>query len=79
MAGCKRDNLETMLMHPDADDALLVDPVQREVTRGHWETLFVKLSPRLQKRARGRLWRGKSISLGHPAAAQILVERLPPS
>lgn len=62
--GCKRDNLDTMLMHPDAAEALMVDPVQQLVTKGHWASLFPKTSEQVQKRARGKLWHGKKVSLG---------------
>src|SRR5205823_788828 len=34
IAGCERDNLNTMLMHPEAKKALVVDPVRELVTRG---------------------------------------------
>lgn len=59
-----RSNLETMLMHPDAKDALLLDPVQKELTKGNWKTLFPKLPERIQKRARGQLRRGRALTLG---------------
>lgn len=63
VTNCKRDNLETMLMHPDAEDALIVDPVQQVIRKGHWETLFPLLSVRLQKRARGKLLHLKPVTL----------------
>lgn len=59
-----RSNLETMLMHPDAKEALLLDPVQKELTSGHWATLFPRLPDRIQKRARGQLRRGRPVTLG---------------
>jgi CRISPR-associated endonuclease Csn1 len=72
-AKCTRDNLETMLMHPDAEQALIVDPVQVVVTGGHWATLFPLLSERVQKRARGRLWQGRKASLGELREAELKV------
>jgi hypothetical protein len=63
VAGCARDNLATMLMHPDAEEALVVDPVQQAVRKGYWEHLFPLLSERMQKRARGRLWHFKAVTL----------------
>lgn len=59
-----RDNLDTMLMHPDAHEALVLDPVQKELTTGHLASLFPKLPERIQKRTRGQLRRGKRLSLG---------------
>lgn len=62
--GCRRDNLDTMLMHPDAKKALIVDPVQVALRKGRFDDLFCKVSERVQKRTRGKLWNGKAISLG---------------
>lgn len=58
-----RDNLETMLMHPDAKEALLLDPVQKLVKSGRMETLWPLLPERIQKRARGQWRRGKTKTL----------------
>jgi hypothetical protein len=63
-SGCVRDNLETMLMHPDAKEALLLDPVQKALSADRVSTLFAKLPARIQKRARGQLRRGKTLVLG---------------
>jgi hypothetical protein len=63
VTGCTRDNLDTMLLHPDAEESLIVDPVQQAVRKGYWETLFPLLSERMQTRARGKLWRLKAITL----------------
>jgi hypothetical protein len=63
IAGGIRDNLETMLMHPDAKEALLLDPAQKLVQSNELKPFWALLPERLQKRARGRLRRGKSISL----------------
>jgi hypothetical protein len=61
---CVRDNLETMLMHPDAEKALLIDPVQVAVKSGFAEMLFEKLPEIMQRKARVRLMRFKTIQLG---------------
>lgn len=62
--GAARSNLEAMLMHPDAKRALLLDPVQKALNSGKWETLFPKLPEGIQNRARGQLRRGKAVTLG---------------
>ena len=79
LPGVARDNLDTMLMHPDAKDALLLDPVQKLVRGDMLLTLWPTLSPRVQKRARDAWQRGKSLTpdqlralavkLNEPAAA----------
>lgn len=63
VTGCVRDNLETMLLHPDAKEALIVDPIQKRITTGNWEKLFPKLPDGVQKHARTWLRRGKAINL----------------
>lgn len=62
VTGAIRDNLDTMLMHPDAKDALLLDPVQKLTQSDDLELLWSLLPERLQKRTRGQWRRGKSIS-----------------
>lgn len=37
--GTKLDNLDQMLTHPDAGDALILDPARKAVSGGAWETL----------------------------------------
>jgi len=61
--GCSRDNLDTMLMHPDAKDALLLDPIKRLVRGDKLATLWPTFSPRVQKRARDLWQRGKTVTL----------------
>lgn len=61
--GAIRDNLETMLMHPDAKDALLLDPAQKLTQSHELKSLWPLLPERLQKRTRGQWRRGKLISL----------------
>lgn len=60
---CTRDNLDTMLMHPDAKDALLLDPIQKLIRGDKLATLWPTLSPRVQKRARDLWQRGKLVTL----------------
>lgn len=62
ISGAIRDNLETMFMHPDAKEALLLDPVQKLVKSSELKSLWPLFPERLQKRARGQWRRGKSIS-----------------
>ncbi|HMJ91081.1 MAG TPA: HNH endonuclease domain-containing protein, partial [Candidatus Acidoferrum sp.] len=57
-----RDNLDTMLMHPDAHEALLLDPVQKLTKSNDLENIWPLLPERLQKRTRGQWRRGRSIS-----------------
>ena len=63
IAGCSRDNLETMLMHPDAKEALLLDPVQKLVNSDDFQPFWVLLPERLQKRLRGQWRRAKTFTL----------------
>ena len=51
-----RDNLDTMMMHPDAKDALVLDPVQKLIRSDDLENIWKLLPERLQKRTRGQ-WR----------------------
>jgi len=57
-----RDNLDTMFMHPDAHEALLLDPVQKLTQSSDLKAIWPLLPERLQKRTRGQLRRGRSIS-----------------
>ncbi len=59
---CTRDNLETMLMHPDAKDALLLDPVRKLVSSDKLKTLWPLLPEKLQRRASNVWQRGKPIT-----------------
>ncbi len=62
VTSCERDNLDTMLMHPDAKEALLVDPVQKLVSSDDFQPFWKLLPERLQKRLRGQWRRGKVFS-----------------
>ena len=63
LTGSARDNLDTMLMHPDAKEALLLDPAQKLVTSDKLKTLWPLLPLRIQKRARGQWRRYKTLTL----------------
>jgi CRISPR-associated endonuclease Csn1 len=63
VTGRVRDNLETMLLHPDAKEALIVDPIQKKLMSGNWEKLFPKLPQQIQNHARTWLARGKTVTL----------------
>ena len=60
-----KDNLDQLLSHPDADRALVLDPVRRYVHGNALASaLFPALSERWKKRLMGQLRRGKQISVG---------------
>ena len=61
-ASAIRDNLDTMLMHPDAHEALLLDPAQKLTQSNDLKVIWPLLPERLQKRTRGQWRRGRSIS-----------------
>jgi CRISPR-associated endonuclease Csn1 len=63
VSGAIRDNLEAMLMHPDAKEGLLLDPVQKLVQSPELKGFWALLPERLRKRARGQWRRGRAISL----------------
>ena len=63
ITACERDNLDTMLMHPDAKEALLVDPVQKLISSDDLQPYWNLLPEGLQKRLRGQWRRGKVFSL----------------
>ncbi len=63
LPGITRDNLDTLLMHPDAEDALLLDPVTQLVRGDRLNSFWPTLSPRVQKRARDAWLRGKVLRL----------------
>jgi CRISPR-associated endonuclease Csn1 len=59
-----RDNLDTMFMHPDAKDALLLDPVQKLIQSAELKSFWALLPSPVQKRTRGQWRRGKTVTLG---------------
>ena len=58
-----RNNLETMLMHPDSKDALLVDPVRKAISSEKLAAVWAELPTQLQKRTVGKLHLGRTVSL----------------
>lgn len=72
-----RDNLDQLLLHPDADDALVLDPVQKLIHTAPISIAWPHLDRRTQQIARGQWRRGKSLKLadlteGHEAARTAL-------
>jgi len=63
ITSCERDNLDTMLMHPDAKEALLLDPVQKLICSDDLQPFWKLLPERLQKRLRGQWRRNKVFKL----------------
>jgi CRISPR-associated endonuclease Csn1 len=63
ITSCERGNLDTMLMHPDAKEALLLDPVQKLICSDDLQPFWKLLPERLQKRLRGQWRRGKKFTL----------------
>jgi hypothetical protein len=63
VANCTRDNLETTLMHPDAKDALLLDPVRKLMKSDRLKTIWPLRPEGIQRRARNVWRRGKPITL----------------
>ncbi len=61
--GCERDNLDTMLMHPDAKEALLLDPVQKLVSSDDLQPFWKLFPERLQKRVARPMAARQSFSL----------------
>lgn len=59
------DNLEQILTHPDAERALVLDPVRRYIHSDQLvSALWQVLPERLQKRLRGQWRRGHAITVG---------------
>ncbi|MFA7344313.1 MAG: type II CRISPR RNA-guided endonuclease Cas9 [Terrimicrobiaceae bacterium] len=79
ITGGAPDNIDQMLTHPNADKAIVLDPARKAISRAPWDTLFPLLSESVQKRAIGKLHRGRKISLGslsaeNPTALDIAIE-----
>lgn len=63
ITGCVADNLDQLLTHPDAEKALVLDPVRKALDRGAWKTLFPALPEHLRIRAERRIRKGRKLSL----------------
>jgi hypothetical protein len=57
------DNLDQLLLHPDADEALILDPVKKAIAKAPWADLFATLSQADQTKVMGRLRRQKAVSI----------------
>jgi hypothetical protein len=82
LTGGAPTNIKQMLLHPDADKALVVDRAQRELTGKEIAPYFATLPERLQRRIRGQLRRGKawtlremSEAMDDPAAFEAVLAR----
>lgn len=66
LTGNASDNLDQMLVHPDAQEALLFDLVKKLITSsGALIVAWPLLPARIQKRAAGQWRRGKTLRLGN--------------
>jgi hypothetical protein len=63
VTGTKADNLDTMLMHPDADKALVLDPVKKLIASNQVQYLWPHLPEQVRKRAAGKWAKGKPLTL----------------
>lgn len=63
LTGWSRDNLDALLLHPDAEKALVLDPVQNEIRKSELADALAWLPDRFRKRLAGKLARGKSTTL----------------
>lgn len=57
-----RDNLDNLLLHPDAEEALIFDPVQAALHKSDLSAAFATLPDQFAKRLRGKLARGQSLT-----------------
>lgn len=63
LTGGASDNLDQMLLHPDADKALVVDPAARVIAARELAAFHELLPERFQKRLRGQLRHERPVSL----------------
>lgn len=87
VTGITQDNLDTMLMHPEIDKALILDPVKRLIASERVQYLWPHYPERIRKRATGKWLGGKILnhrvlldwceSLGHPASGILDAGRRP--
>jgi HNH endonuclease/RuvC endonuclease subdomain 3 len=57
LTGGATDNLDQLLLHPDAEEALILDPVKKAITKAPWADLLATLAPPDQRKVLGRLKR----------------------
>ncbi|HXG47907.1 MAG TPA: HNH endonuclease domain-containing protein [Methylomirabilota bacterium] len=58
-----RDNLDALLLHPDAEKALVLDPARAEIRKSKLTAALDALPERFRKRLYGQLTRGKAVTL----------------
>ncbi len=63
LTGWDRSNIANMLMHPDAEKALVLDPVQREIANSKLSKALTALPSQFAKRLKGKLANGKNVTL----------------
>lgn len=56
-----RDNLDALLLHPDAERALVLDPARQQIHKSKLAAALDALPERFRKRLYGQLWRGKIV------------------
>lgn len=79
LPGWQRDNFDNLFLHPDAERALVLDPVQALIQgNAYLRAIWPVLPERLQQRTRNRWWRVDPIN-GHPHSVTLaeLKEALP--
>jgi hypothetical protein len=59
-----RDNLDSLLLHPDGERALELDPVQNLIRKSPLSAALDVLPDRYRKRLHGKLAAGKTVTLG---------------
>src|SRR5206468_10302627 len=63
VTACTRDNLATMLMHPDAKESLVLDPMRKLTKSDKLKTVWPLLPERVRRRAANIWRRGKPMTL----------------
>lgn len=58
-----RDNLDALLLHPDAEKALVLDPARQQIRKSKLSAALDALPERYRKRLYGQLTRGKAVKL----------------
>lgn len=58
-----RDNLDALLLHPDAERALVLDPARQQIHKSQLAAALEALPERYRKRLYGQLTRGKAVKL----------------
>jgi hypothetical protein len=61
ITGWSRSNVANMLLHPDAEQALILDPVQRRIVKSDLANALLNLPEQFRKRLRGKLANARSV------------------